>query len=82
MPKTIKVDALASEIMRLLHEYANDVTSDMKMDIDSVARGTVKRIKEEAPVRHDGRRKNMSQVLTGIAGEVLLMKKIRTEKAG
>ena len=57
MPKTIKVDALASEIMRLLHEYANDVTSDMKMDIDSVARGTVKRIKEEAPVRHDGRKK-------------------------
>ena len=43
VPKTIKVDALASEIMRLLHEYANDVTSDMKMDIDSVARGTVKR---------------------------------------
>lgn len=57
MPKTIKVDALASEIMSLLHEYANDVTSDMKKDIDSVARGTVKRIKEKAPVRHDGRKK-------------------------
>jgi hypothetical protein len=57
VPKTIKVDALASEIMSLLHEYVNDVTSDMKKDIDSVARGTVKRIKEEAPVRHDGRKK-------------------------
>jgi hypothetical protein len=57
VPKTVKVDALASEIMSLLHEYANDVTSDMKKDIDSVARGTVKRIKEKAPVRHDGRKK-------------------------
>ena len=50
VPKTIKVDALASEIMRLLHEYANDVTSDMKKDIDSVARGTVKKeLRKKAP---------------------------------
>lgn len=57
MPKTVKVDALASEIMSLLHEYANDVTSDMKKDIDSVARATVKKIKEKAPVRKDGKKK-------------------------
>ena len=38
MPKKIKPDLLATEIMSLLQQYANDVTSDMKKDIDSVAR--------------------------------------------
>lgn len=57
MPKKIKADALANEIMSLLQQYANDVTSDMKKDIDSVARATVKKIKEKAPVRKDGGKK-------------------------
>lgn len=57
MPKKVKADALANEIMSLLQQYANDVTSDMKKDIDSVARATVKKIKEKAPVRKDGKKK-------------------------
>lgn len=57
MPKKVKADALANEIMSLLQQYANDVTSDMKKDTDSVARATVKKIKEKAPVRKDGKKK-------------------------
>ena len=38
MPKKITADLLATEIMSLLQQYANDVTSDMKKDIGSVAR--------------------------------------------
>jgi hypothetical protein len=57
MPKKITADLLTTEIMSLLQQYANDVTSDMKNDIDSVARATVKKIKEKAPVRKDGKKK-------------------------
>ena len=57
MPKKVKADALANEIMSLLQQYANDVTSDMKKDIDSVARATVMKIKEKAPVRKDSKKK-------------------------
>lgn len=60
MPQKIKPDLLATEIMSLLQQYANDVTSDMKKDIDSVARATVKKIKEKAPVRKDGKKKKYS----------------------
>ena len=48
MSKLIKPDALADEIVSLMQQYADEVTSDLKKDVDSVARATVIKVKEKA----------------------------------
>lgn len=54
MSKLIKPDALADEIVSLMQQYADEVTSDLKKDVDSVARATVIKVKEKAPVKKSG----------------------------
>lgn len=46
MSKLIKPDALADEIVSLMQQYADEVTSDLKKDVDSVARATVIKVKK------------------------------------
>ena len=41
--------------MSLMTEYANDVSTDMKDEIDKVVKETVKEVKKKAPERVDGK---------------------------
>lgn len=45
----IKIDALGTEIARLMEEYASDVAADMKAEAKSVAKETVKELKTTSP---------------------------------
>lgn len=61
MAKSIKLDALSSEIMNLMREYAGETAEDVKSEIDKVAKDTVNEVKKKAPVRKDvGERKYKS----------------------
>ena len=55
MSRRIKIDQLSGEIVKIMQDYAGDVTSNMKEDIDSVAKEAVKKIKSAAPVRDSNR---------------------------
>lgn len=43
MSRRIKIDQLSGEIVKIMQDYAGDVTSNMKEDIDSVAKEAVKK---------------------------------------
>lgn len=45
----IKIDALGSEIARLMEEYASEVAADTKAEARSVAKKTVKELKLTSP---------------------------------
>ena len=45
----IKVEALASEVMKMMEEYAADVSSDMKTEAKTVAKEAVKELKQISP---------------------------------
>lgn len=49
--RKVKIDDISNEINKIMKEYSSDVTSVMMKDIDSVARQTVNKVKEKAPVR-------------------------------
>lgn len=55
MARRAKVDGLTKEIMELMTEYANDVSADLKDEIDKVAKETVKEVKKKAPARKGGK---------------------------
>lgn len=45
----IKIDALAGEVMKLMEEYAADVSADMKTEAKTVAKEAVKELKQTSP---------------------------------
>lgn len=45
----IKIDALAGEVMKLMEEYAADVSADMKTETKTVAKEAVKELKQTSP---------------------------------
>ena len=45
----IKIDALASEVMKMMEEYAADVSADMKTEAKTVAKEAVKELKQISP---------------------------------
>lgn len=49
--RRVKIDELSSAIMDTMQSYANDVTEEMKKDIDDVAKEATKMVKSNAPVR-------------------------------
>lgn len=55
MARRAQIDDLSAEIIRLMTEYANDVTTDMKDEINKVAKETVKEVKKKAPARKEGK---------------------------
>lgn len=47
----IEIGELSEAIISTLIEYGNDVAEGMKSDVDDIAKQTVKKVKEKAPVR-------------------------------
>lgn len=45
----IKIDALAGEVMKIMEEYAADVSADMKTEAKTVAKEAVKELKQISP---------------------------------
>ena len=45
----IKIDALAGEVMKMMEEYAADVSADMKAEAKTVANEAVKELKQISP---------------------------------
>lgn len=45
----IKIDALAGEVMKLMEEYAADVSGEMKTEAKAVAKEAVKELKQTSP---------------------------------
>lgn len=45
----IKIDALAGEVMKLMEEYAADISADMKTEAKTVAKEAVKELKQTSP---------------------------------
>lgn len=45
----VKIDALASEIVKLMEEYASEVAADTKVEAKAVAREAVKELKQISP---------------------------------
>lgn len=52
----IKIDALAGEVMKMMEEYAADVSADMKTEAKTVAKEAVKELKL-APLEGRGSKK-------------------------
>ena len=48
MPR-IKIDALGSELAKLMAEYASDVTEEMKAEAKEVAKEAVRELKTSSP---------------------------------
>lgn len=46
----IRIDALASEIVSLMQEYARDVAEDMKAEAKVIAKEAAKQLKQTSPV--------------------------------
>lgn len=80
MSKLIKPDALADEIVSLMQQYADEVTSDLKKDVDSVARSYCYQGKEKAPVKKSGAGSKYVHEVIKTAGRARLKAKILTEK--
>lgn len=45
----IKIDALGTEIAKLMEEYASEVAADTKAEAKAVAKETVKKLKQTSP---------------------------------
>lgn len=52
----IKIGALASEITKLMQEYAEDVSEDMKEEAKAVAKETVEELKKTSPKGYGSRK--------------------------